>query len=505
LTPYFLEVQERLSGALSEVPLMRSNPDWIREQLYRRYGFDIPAPPPGPHRLQCTAMLDAVSELRGALRALATILASIDKSDPAVAFFTLVNQILPEGYLTLSEKYEIIDLLDRSCDRAKIGFYYSQVLDRDPPIIIHNAEDLVNSLGQAASDPESLSPLVQAIDLIADDIADVRAAAECRKHAETVSARIDDSTPPGSASVSQIEQLHARHMARRKYAQTAGIDNAYIVLLLDPYHVNPDDQFLLSCCLYYEEQLIHKFSVERPLSLADVSTRAIGMINDALERAEGRRSAKFRPLVEFILPRDQINLPVESWYAESSYRSLATQFAVVVRDLQRQSDPILRLACRTKWGRVETLSTSDVMPISKWITCSDDPRGPGELYQCLLPDSMIIIGLTFPPEYSIHKFQMKELLDTGIPVAFWPHKCDHAAHAKGSRASEAYEEFKIKFTELCASRPIRDLPHIIYELRKVSFTDVESGVALLWDDPARIVKPSQYKLASPTRQDLPSE
>jgi hypothetical protein len=48
-------------------------------------------------------------------------------------------------------------------------------------------------------------------------------------------------------------------------------------------------------------------------------------------------------------------------------------------------------------------------------------------------------------------------------------------------------------------RAIGELPQIVLELRRkiTRLDDASHGLALLWEDPGRIVKPDHFKLAAP--------
>ena len=106
----YFKAREKLSSALSEVPLMRNSLEAIRNELYSKH-YEISAPPPGPHGLQCNYVLDATLNIRGALRCLADIIQRYDQSQHALNFVNVVNELLPEGYTTLREKYAIIEFL----------------------------------------------------------------------------------------------------------------------------------------------------------------------------------------------------------------------------------------------------------------------------------------------------------------------------------------------------------------------------------------------------------
>jgi vWA-MoxR associated protein C-terminal domain/vWA-MoxR associated protein middle region 0 len=434
------------------------------------------------------------------LRALAEAIYEYDPLPAARNFVAIVNEMLPEGYLTLFEKYDIVETIEGHCNPADFSVYYSRVFGWSARAAIRGAEDLVNKVIQQPIEPEELNPLIRLLELIADDLPG-EVGQNCRRWADNVAKNIDDSMPATGWAVKQAELLRAYRTTEHGRAVRAVPSNAYIVFLIESYDVQPEDSFQLSCWLYFGEKLEKKiYTAERPLALPVLRSRVPDLIKEALELAEQSLPAGPRPLVEFILPREQMNLPVETWYIDVPHRSLATLFPVVIRDLDRQNDVTQRNMSHGKWNMINR-SASAAAAISKWITCADEPFGERQLYQAMLSDAMTAVGLTFPPDYSVHKFNIRELLDSGIAVALWPHQCHHAQNSDSQQLPLSFNAIIDMLASLGADRAIGDLPYIIYDCRRSDGADAMGGVALLWDPPARIVKLDTHKFASPVRME----
>ena len=492
----YIRARQRLADALSKVEIFPRDFKELQSELKMR-GFPLANLAADSAIRQCHNVINEVLATRGMLRQFAEAIAYYDTLDAAGNFLDLVNEMLPESYLTLIEKYDIIDLIEEHGDLINFGRYYFQIVGRSATARIRGAEDLVNEVIQQMVEPDELNPLVRLLEFIADELSG-EARQRCRKWAEDIAKNIDSSTPANDSTVKQVELLRSYRTTGQGKAVSAAPGNAYIVFLLEPYDVQ--DSFELSCWLYFGEKLDKKiYTAERPLALPVLRSRVSDLIKEALELAEQRFPAG-STLVEFILPREQMNLPVETWYVDVPYMSLATLFPVVIRDLERQRNSVLRTASQGKWQRIDR-SASVTAAISRWITCADQPFDKRELYHYMLSDSMTVVALTFPPDYTVHKFSIYELLDSGIGVALWPHQCHHVSNSAHEQLPLSLTAIRDKLEHLSADLSIGDLPNVIYKWRRTDSADAMGGVALLWDAPVRIVKLDGHKFASPPRME----
>jgi hypothetical protein len=475
--------------------------DFVLREL-RIHAFDVAEPTAANARIQHRQVLDDVLGRVGALHELADILYTNDGGEFSRQFLVLVQELLPERYLTLKEKFDAIDGIQEQCSSEKFDQYYRTVVKRDPAVKLHDAAELVFRAQQDVRQVGELDPLIHVMALVARDARDPDVARAYTMRAEDYASRIDEARGDEGGDT-QLERLHRILEGLESEPRTDDGSSAYIVLRLDPWNSRPLDHFLLTSWLYRGDELRRKFDAAdgRPLKLAEVELEAMRLINDSLEIADQWQGAHFSPVIEFILPRKQMNLAVESWsMEEDGYRPLGMEYVVVIRDLHRQKTATQRAAWRERWERIGDGSLPAEEVITKWIACSEQPYPPGELYRYLKRAGVMAAGLTFPPEQPIHEFRIDDLLNTGMPIAVWPHSCCHAVAGGKPQVNEMYLAFKEEICRLSQGHPIRELPEIIQQLRVdiTDFGDATSGVALLWDDPSRLVRPAGFELSTPT-------
>jgi hypothetical protein len=176
--------------------------------------------------------------------------------------------------------------------------------------------------------------------------------------------------------------------------------------------------------------------------------------------------------------------------------SLGVQFVVVVRDLVRHKDPQRGPAWRRKWANVQQCTGNSADKLRHWITCATQPSEPGQVFHTLLGDDSVSLGLTFRPGDGSHVFDLAEALDAGMPIAIWPHRCEHSQAPAQPASPYTGPEFQGKLTERLASRGLAELPRIVFELRKEAGGHPGTGMTLLWDDPTRRPEPD-YSLEAP--------
>jgi vWA-MoxR associated protein C-terminal domain len=500
LTGSYAEVREELARALYGVPLMLTEKDAIRRELRIR-GFEVASPASRNHRVQCNEILDDVLARAGALNELVRVLLHLDGSDRSRELQALGQRVLPETYLTLEEKFDIASRLNEGWRRENFGRYYRAIVKHDAAERIHDATELVFQIGRNAPRVSGAEPLIHLIALAAKDAQDPGLAREYTERAEYLATRIDQSVRDEPVSPSQMEHLRTIFDAPEPALLSEDDDSVYIVLRLDPWNASPLDCFLLTSWLYYGDELIRKLEAgSQPLGLAEAKSAAIKLINAALEIAEQRGRPCFSTVIEFILPRDEMNLAVESWSLEEDDNvPLGMQFVVVIRDLHRQKSATQRTVWRERWDCVGDGSRLAEEVITKWFACSEMPFHHGELYRHLKKEKVSGAGLTFPPELPIHEFRIGEMLNTGLPIAVWPHSCCHAAAGGKRHDKEQADAFKEAVCRLSYGHPIRELPELVRELRVsvTEFDDAASGIALLWDDPSRVVRPDDFELSIP--------
>lgn len=505
MTALYARLRDQLSDALYAVELMRTSRPF-RDSLVndlREFGIDVPELDVPTARQQCGRILDAALARAGGLDVLGRRLTRNDNSsDASRRFWVLAVRLLPEPHLTLREKAATVEKLEASARRDRFGSYYQAVVGRAATQAFGTLWDLVIQAREDWSGPDELDPFLHVIALITRDTTDPDNAAQYRRRAEEFALHIDNSrtTDQGASQSDMLRGELSRPAAR---ASRGPDDFAYIVLQLDPYSPRPDNLFLLSSWLFYGDELINRAAAsDKALNVQALKREAIRLINDSIRLAKQHSSRRFEPIIEFILPRSQINLPVDKWSIRENVNvPLGTQHVVVVRDLDRQGVEVVHKVWQECWDRIGDGTLDADQVISLWILCTERRIPEGELYRQMLLAGTTGAGLTFPPESSVHDLEIWELLDAGLPIAVWPHRCNHQDARELSEDDLAAEHlrFQQQFRAATRGRHIRDLPGIVRRMRteKDDFADEYSGMALLWDDPNRIVNPGDYWLTAP--------
>ncbi|MFI9172384.1 VMAP-C domain-containing protein [Streptomyces lincolnensis] len=197
-----------------------------------------------------------------------------------------------------------------------------------------------------------------------------------------------------------------------------------------------------------------------------------------VERAEGDRPGRLR--LEFVLPLELINLPVESWPldAEDPHLLLGTAYpAVVIRSLDRLLDERWHRRWRLRWQKLKDEPTSS----SWYVSIPDrDPRHHEKVLAGLLDERQVAAVLSEPPERSRQRgcLEIKAALRTGYPVVVW------------HRTSESTAEFRQALSDLFAGGFADLLSRITRFRQEAAALGSEHDhfgrhLAVLWDDPDR--------------------
>ncbi|MEU9733138.1 hypothetical protein [Streptomyces sp. NPDC048002] len=207
--------------------------------------------------------------------------------------------------------------------------------------------------------------------------------------------------------------------------------------------------------------------------------RTVSEVISEVERAEGDRPGQLR--LEFVLPLELINLPVESWPLDTSEDPPLplgmTYPAVVIRSLERLLDQRWHGRWRLRWQRLRQEPTSGSV---YWSI----PAGPQHQHVVpgLLDEEYVAAVLSEPPEDGRAQgcLEFKTALRTGYPVVVW------------HRTGESTTEFRQVLGELFADGFADLLPRITRFRRQAAALgsaapehQIGRHLAVLWDDPDR--------------------
>jgi NTP-dependent ternary conflict system VMAP-like protein len=491
--------RNRLSAALRET--FQELDDGVREHIVgemRRHAYDLPALP-GELFVQCNLIIDALWTVEGGLNLLSRNLARVPGRSRS--FITLVERTLPQDYLSPAERLEVISALEELIEPARLGDYYAEVTKNEHRPQLTSVTDLVEHIGQRTAPPGTrLDPLLHLIGAAARDSVDRTRGAECLQRAYEFAARIDGRRVQPDTTERQSSLLETVYRETRSADGTESV-SAYVVFSLHPWSTRPDDHFFMSAWLFLGDSQMEKLETsKKALPLPKVQEETERIVNSAIQVAEQRHD-NFTPVIEFFLHRSHLNLEVESWLVD--HMPLGMQYVVVVRDWHRQDTKggSARTRGKTKWRHLDASRPAPEV-LKKWICCGEEARPEGELFRTLLQTEIAAAGLTFPPAPPAaepHPFRDWELLSSGVPIAVWPHSCTHALNGSAPPPPAWPTEFRARLATAIDGRKIGELPQIVLELRQevTQLDDPSQGLALLWEDPSRNVKPDDFKLAAP--------
>lgn len=196
--------------------------------------------------------------------------------------------------------------------------------------------------------------------------------------------------------------------------------------------------------------------------------------------------------VEFVVPIELFDEPFDELVPTQPYTNLGRKFRVVLRDYDRQIDPITHHDWQQRWHQLMKPSRH-----VRWIAC-DENLTPEE-FSAELEQRPDITGVMLARRPSSSE-EMREILrvaiDSGVPVAVWRRDtcAEHDMYQAGDECSGL--RFRTAFDSLSRSHKMTDLPETVRMLRNKSAgrqatspaRDCRS-IVLLWDDPARVAQP----------------
>ena len=200
------------------------------------------------------------------------------------------------------------------------------------------------------------------------------------------------------------------------------------------------------------------------------------------ERVDGELSPDRRPRLEFVLPVEVLDEPVDQWevpYRGSLHR-LGADFRVVVRPEERSlaGTDLLTERWRTT---SRTISTGAVAAdVAAWLPAPGCVELPDDA-SLLCSDEWAWLAITCP----IATYRV--LLDAGAPVAVW---------LRGQHVPAARDRV---LRLLAGGRQVDELPDAVCAFRRMGWqsTDIRRDLVLLWADPSR-PPPERSRLAAPT-------
>jgi hypothetical protein len=276
--------------------------------------------------------------------------------------------------------------------------------------------------------------------------------------------------------------LRAREAAAGPVPRGAGTDGRLIVQIrveaVDPEHVE-DGRYELRGAYYRQPAdggpmvRLGSLPPSEPLRRSELTGAGSARLAAWADLAREVRGASGGVRVEFLLPAALLGHRAEVWSAGASRTPLGQHHPVVVRSLERYSDPWINPEpWRRRWERLcadpphaEPLARIAWPPLSgltEWLV--DQPESA-------------CVGLTAPYDdlaAAIREAVRDALFMEGVPVMVW------------RRDPGDPHEIVTALRPFAPAR-LRDLPESLHRCRKHGRTagadDVRNNITLLWDDP----------------------
>ncbi|KUO15908.1 VMAP-C domain-containing protein [Streptomyces dysideae] len=377
-------------------------------------------------------------------------------------FRELTPRLVSPPLLTGDERDELLSMLHpRENDSWRGAYAWAAPLVPERPEDLRHALELLEDL---ISPSRHVPPLVRFVLALADRSAphDRR---RLREWADRVAERL------GVPAVREAGPTVPDRPGPR--------ESVTLVLRLQPF-LPGRPEYLLSVWLGHGDRqwmpLVHE---DEPQRLDQISAR----IDDFLVTArEYDRDGPSR--IEFMLPRELINLPVEQWPVSESVsgpeQPLGCLYPVVVRDQDRQRDPDVRRLWEAKWRRLrhEHLDASSSLLFDAGRSDADRR----DLVPRMQPALCVLFAGTATWDERGNRLQehLEVALESGVPIMLWDRR-------GGIESTHFFRESLAP--ELADERGRARLPHTILDLRRrtaeLDDTYRFAGLALLWDDPER--------------------
>ncbi|GAB3835679.1 hypothetical protein ACFPIJ_47470 [Dactylosporangium cerinum] len=240
-----------------------------------------------------------------------------------------------------------------------------------------------------------------------------------------------------------------------------------------------DDQRFYPTIWLYEHQRFHRISDDfaEPCPLGEVERLAAELIDKHIHPVGGEA------FIEFILPCDRLNEPVETWRAgttDGGSAEIGVLYKVVVRVLDRLDFVAGGTAARAAW-RFDRLSSSRTYDpaVVTWFDSHHDE----------VSEEWLCVALV-APEVRYSQRPLQSVVRSGAPAAIW-----HRDH-------RSLLERRAALDSILLTRPVSMLPDIVRQQRKAAKRPLAPehhagrGVVLLWEDPSR-TPPQWYPLFPP--------
>jgi transcriptional regulator with XRE-family HTH domain len=283
---------------------------------------------------------------------------------------------------------------------------------------------------------------------------------------------------PGSDHTLKVRELAAQYETVNTPHSLAGPTHATVTVQVQ-HHAQDQGAFVVSHWLRKGLANHPSLRGEDRVARRDDLEQLIGEIITAAETAWSDWSGEVR--VEFVLPLDLINLPVDRWRVPELDVPLGVQYPVVVRSLERMRAQNWHRVWRSRWRHLAAEPGASLVLRGD---STDKPDSHGFARQLHADPRYVGMVLSEPPVRADGQgvTEMTQALRAGLPFLVWSRDDCHAP------------TFRDAVAELLGDGELADLPERVRDMRRRAETaptgDGDTGpqhLAVLWDDPDQLV------------------
>lgn len=468
--------------ALAAIPAMADQEGRLLavELLERRLGEGLGIPEHRSARMHLISILRACERRDGGLQALVAVLDELlDDPRSVRPFLELVTDVVALELLPASQ-WDRLRTLVRAGSWTRLDEMYRASAGLHAPLpatVVADPVELLTHLGRLNARPEGLPPVLAFVEQLA-----ARSEPELADQLRTWN--LDQAERLGVVAELAEEQHRSRQNAPPPQTE------AYLVFRLEAEE-DDGDVFRLG----HWRQSSWEWSLLRGNDFVGPLTDVQQQVTDLVSQAEAYWAADAESIrLEFLLPRELLNLPVDQWPASSDEevpQPLGLRYQVVVRSLERMHTKKWHRMWHRRWQSLSRQQPQELDESALWADSAEPAKLRGLTATLALQDERSLLVLRHPPAPSsgLRGDAITLGLRAGVPLMVWH---------RDKRFTEGFENAVHEL--LRSDRDLRESARI---LRGQAFSaddpdlHVGSHLTLLWDDPTRLVLPIDPPFSTP--------
>ncbi|MGC4864723.1 caspase, EACC1-associated type [Micromonospora sp. DT53] len=298
---------------------------------------------------------------------------------------------------------------------------------------------------------------------------------------------------PGRPEIRMLADWMTKH--RPPHAgRTAAAATAAVIVVMSPA-VRPNAQASVGRRYYTPTVLLHtdvdgftswypdtaRYPDADAVTLAEAAETLAPVLYDGLTQLAAEiADSDDEPVVEFVLPDELWDEPVEKWRLRPDRALLGRRYPTVVRPLSRLHDKEAHRRWRASW-RTLMSRIHDGRPVPVVCrTCAGlhDDDSFHDFLDSAEQEGVIVLADRLPSG-DLDLPPIRYGLRAGVPGFVWT----RAAHTATSHGAAA--EFHIELERRLLSAPAHHVPRLTHEIRRRPEPPFTEGIVLMWDDPSR--------------------